>query len=227
MNKLFIIILILVIIIIFLLIYQKRVENFKVCDYDHLVLNKQQLKDTRELLEKFIKIADELDIKYFAVGGTLIGTIRNGGLIPFDDDVDLGILINDVPKIHKYESDEYYFGVCSFGYKFKKKDCDMFIDIFVFEKDEHEYKIINDLWPGEAITSYELHPVKKNNFGDIKINVPNNSKKYLDRAFKDWDKKLRIDCGHYSDECTYEKYGLEKELPIDYEDSKFMCYTNL
>lgn len=227
MNKLFIIIFFLLITLLILIFFEKKMENFKVCDYNHLILNRRQLNDTRDLLEKFIEVADELDIKYFAVAGTLLGTIRNGGLIPFDDDVDLGILEEDMIKIHKYEDNQYYFDLTTFGFKFKKKNTEIFIDIFVFEKKDDEYKIINNLWPNEIFKLNELQPLKKKYFGDIKINVPNQPIKYLDRAFKEWDKKLRIDCGHYSDECTYEKYGLESELPIDYADSKFMCYVNL
>lgn len=52
----------------------------------------QMLKDTSELLEK-------AQIRYAAYGGAAIGILRHGGLIPWDDDVDLAILHEDEWKL--------------------------------------------------------------------------------------------------------------------------------
>lgn len=40
-------------------------------------------------------------IKYFLVGGSLLGAVRNSGLIPYDDDGDVCIMIKDVPKVKR------------------------------------------------------------------------------------------------------------------------------
>ena len=43
-----------------------------------------------EILKEFDRICKKNDLNYFAVGGTLIGTIKYEGFIPWDDDVDIG-----------------------------------------------------------------------------------------------------------------------------------------
>lgn len=44
-----------------------------------------------QILHSVIGILDELEIPYYMQGGTMLGAIRHGGFIPWDDDVDLGI----------------------------------------------------------------------------------------------------------------------------------------
>jgi len=40
----------------------------------------------------FRNICDLLGIKYYLMGGTLLGTVRHQGFIPWDDDIDVGIM---------------------------------------------------------------------------------------------------------------------------------------
>lgn len=46
------------------------------------------------------EILDRLDVPFFLILGTLLGIVRDGCLIPWDRDIDLGVLIEDLsPKI--------------------------------------------------------------------------------------------------------------------------------
>ena len=48
-----------------------------------------------EMLDKVERICKANGLKYFADSGTLIGTIRHEGYIPWDDDIDLAMLRED------------------------------------------------------------------------------------------------------------------------------------
>lgn len=44
-----------------------------------------------DILNEFIRVCNELKIKYFLDSGTLIGCIRHQGFIPWDDDIDVSM----------------------------------------------------------------------------------------------------------------------------------------
>ena len=47
------------------------------------------------LLKEFLRVCEMLDLPCFAVQGTLLGAVRHGGTIPWDDDIDVGMLRKD------------------------------------------------------------------------------------------------------------------------------------
>lgn len=53
-----------------------------------LTEHQQILYDILYMLDDF---CTEHDIRYFLVGGSLLGAIRHGGIIPWDDDIDVGM----------------------------------------------------------------------------------------------------------------------------------------
>ena len=72
---------------------------FKSKRYDDDTLKHLQ-KVQLMMLKDFIKICDDNDITYFVNGGTLLGTIRHQGFIPWDDDIDLMMFKEDFDKLN-------------------------------------------------------------------------------------------------------------------------------
>lgn len=72
-----------------------------------------KLHNCQMIIAKEIKrICDENNIKYFIIAGTLLGAIRHGGFIPWDDDMDIGMLREDYEKfieIAKTDLNEEFF----------------------------------------------------------------------------------------------------------------------
>ena len=59
----------------------------------------ERLKKTEmEVLAAFIEICEKHDLPYFVNGGTAIGAVRHQGFIPWDDDMDVGMLRDDYEK---------------------------------------------------------------------------------------------------------------------------------
>ena len=156
-----------------------------------------------------IRIVQANNLKIWAEGGTLLGAIRNKGIIPWDDDVDLGLLAKDKGK---FESLRPAFKKCGykllkvwFGYKIFPLRAKLikghkwgypFVDFFFYDKmakkgGGYAFKLspvaVRKSWPESYYTSRELFPLKLEPFGDFLIPVCNKAKSFLTRQYgSDW-----------------------------------------
>ncbi len=201
-------------------------ENFVECNYDHLILTPSELSTLKELFLEFIRFCKKEKIQYFLIGGSLLGIERHGGLMPFDDNIDVGVCMEDEENIKKYKHPTFYFEEILFGYKFLKKESSMFIDIFIFKNDEGTYRLICDEWPNEYHKKDDLFPLKTINYGDILVNVPNNYMEYLNRSYPDWQNTIKIADSHHN-QYEFDKHNLPKEFHKNHDNSKYLCYTNV
>ena len=56
-----------------------------------------------ENFKLFKKICDDNNLRYYMIGGTLIGVVRHNGFIPWDDDIDIGLPRPDYNKFLEIE----------------------------------------------------------------------------------------------------------------------------
>jgi phosphorylcholine metabolism protein LicD len=98
------IIILLLIIFIFIIIYI-NIDNTEpfipleaLTDYD---IRKQNI----DLLKKVVKFLEQNNIIYWAISGTMLGLVRDKGMIPWDDDSDIAIIDTDVNNLLNLEKE--------------------------------------------------------------------------------------------------------------------------
>ena len=65
----------------------------------------QQLET--DMLRQFHKVCGDHGIPYFVLWGTALGAVRHKGFIPWDDDVDVGMLRSDYRKLKAVPAEEW------------------------------------------------------------------------------------------------------------------------
>ena len=70
-----------------------------------------------DILDEFLRVCRENDLTTFMVGGSLLGTIRHHGFIPWDDDIDVAMSRKDYETFRKIANsqlkDGYFFQDCT------------------------------------------------------------------------------------------------------------------
>lgn len=103
-----------------------------------LILSSEQTRSVQtvllELLCEMRRICDLADIRYTIIAGTMLGAVRHGGFIPWDDDADVAMLREEYEAFRRacgayLDTSRFYFQdyVCTKGYrwgygKLRRKD---------------------------------------------------------------------------------------------------------
>ncbi len=63
--------------------------------------------ETLKSLKKLDRICEKYQLQYFAYCGTLLGAIRHEGFVPWDDDLDIGMMREDFEKLCQVPKEEW------------------------------------------------------------------------------------------------------------------------
>ena len=181
--------------------------------------------------KKVIDFLDEHNIIYWATCGTLLGAIRDKGMIPWDDDNDICVQFDHISLIEENIEDLKKRGIgwtsAWFGNKFydlngKKSEHEYnypFVDVFHMTKfnDQYIYSSIKarQTWPNEYYIEHQLFPLKKITYEYYTVNSPNDPNIFLDRAYPGWNKYAVKTYDHIT-----EKHLKRIEFPIVYNLNK-------
>lgn len=165
------------------------------------------------LLESLKKICDSCGVKFFLQEGTLLGAVRHGGFVPWDDDVDVGMMRGDFQKLCDFVKESTEFKI-EITYNFRSKcrmskfmsvreDIPFFVDIFLY--DTYRGENVKEAWE-------EIQRVRKVCIEDLYVrNINNFSQVYNDVPIRN-EKDLQIG------ETIYSEY-LSMLNPVSEEDN--------
>jgi len=140
-------------------------------------------------------------VKHWITDGTLLGFYREGGLIKGDKDIDLGMMIEDLPSnIHLLLKSEGLSllrenGLFENGleYTYTRKGANL--DIFFFYKEKDYVWHANWLGSERIRFKYPFFEIKKQKFASREFWAPENIEQYLELKYgKNW----RIPAGKWN-----------------------------
>ena len=75
------------------------------------VLTEEQLKQLHrvllEILDDVIQICKDHNLRFILIGGSAIGALRSGGIIPWDDDIDIAMPRKDFEVLCSVVREQY------------------------------------------------------------------------------------------------------------------------
>lgn len=122
-----------------------------------------------EILTEIIRVCNENSITYFTVGGTTLGAVRHGGFIPWDDDIDIGMMREDYERFLRIAPEKlkkgftlqsFYTEPAMPTYFAKvRKDETLFVEEYAKDIDMHQ-GIYIDIMPYDKIPEDEKNRKK-------------------------------------------------------------------
>lgn len=167
----------------------------------------------KEMLTSIAKIFNQCGIEYWLEGGTLLGIRREGRLLPWDDDIDVSMMVSQKPKLdvlydtlrkNKYRVRTRYFKINTTPFnkgdirmiKVRKKHFfglikgNVCLDIFIkYPHINNAYWEIADKKKSVPSKFYETFSMLK--FNNHEFSVPQKTDEYLTYRYGDWQTPVK------------------------------------
>eukprot|EP01135_Chromosphaera_perkinsii_P006219 Nk52_evm1s457 gene=Nk52_evmTU1s457 len=101
----------------------------------HCQTPEKDIASLRKVLKDFTEGCEEIQVKYWIDFGTLLGAVRHKGIIPWDNDLDFGIMAKDYDSVMEMlKKKEYNVELRDAGAKIKLVYGGMAVDVFGWEE---------------------------------------------------------------------------------------------
>jgi len=160
------------------------------------------LDNMRQILKYTHSLLEENNITYWVTIGTLLGAFRHKGFIPWDDDIDINIMLRDMDRLLKLkeriEKDGFILYRAGGGFKlaFNNFFSYPYVDLIVTEQDEDTLKLCFPLdkkgrptfmkaqqWPQECLPAESVFPPKLVPFEDFEVYAPRDGERLVSHIF--------------------------------------------
>ncbi|KRX05799.1 hypothetical protein PPERSA_02331 [Pseudocohnilembus persalinus] len=194
--------------------FEEESQLFQQSQNNHLFEeNKLQLTDKKIVIQLYslMRIVDQLFIKnnvpYWVCFGTALGCIRHKGIIPWDDDLDIGMKVDDEQNfldniVPQLQQNKLQISKVDFGYKIYNENSKLikntqeqyenyrypFLDIFIYQKFGKKW-MLKDKPTRQTCKHYDIYKdsqlnnLQRADFGNFQVNLAPNMDQYLQIAY--------------------------------------------
>ena len=177
-------------------------------------LTDKNLIRARKVMFDVIDFFEEEKIEYYLEGGTLLGIVRDGDLLPWDHDIDLSISLKDAERFAANKSK-----IAKKGYRITERK--MHKDIGGLKKNQYRIFKVKKFWPSILKV---IFPIFKKYMVVADIFVKADDDKYT--YWQAMEKILRVDKVYYSSFESIEYLGRKLRIPYKYKDYLTEKYGN-
>ena len=154
---------------------------------------KERILDEMIATLKFVDaVLSDHEIDYWITTGTLLGAVRHGGLIPWDDEVDINIRLDDYERLGALrsviEKAGYRLSESRGGYKIGRHNwltAFPYVDVIIVDSRDGKLSPcfplrpdgspsfeVADQWPGECLPPELVYPLAPGDFEGIRVRGP-------------------------------------------------------
>ena len=171
---------------------------------EEALLSREDAHKLYQIMQAVHEVFGELGITYWADGGTMLGAVRNKGIIPTDDDLDICFLKKDEPRMLMDVKE----ALAARGLGIYKS-CELYRIFFLADKEKGERYYYMDVSPmaqkNDDVLIYsdgaysrwyhrisETFPLRLVSFGPLKIYVSRDPEAHLYRGYGTWNRDAYI-----------------------------------
>ena len=206
--------------------YISRYRSVKHAMMNHPAWDPYQKQRAVKLLSQLVGHADKLGVKLMPHAGTLLGHVRHGGIMPWDDDIDISILYSDLEKFLISLKEEglinytewIYKKTGAVYYKFWLNGGEA-VDGYTYTFPFVDFWLVHD--QGDCLHMTDGYTFDKQSYLDLievdfegcKLFVQREPQMILNAMYDNWDKQIQIfSWCHRTKRRMFKKLTLEIEV---------------